>query len=216
MNILFVPSSPRGWQSYSHRVARQIVDDLIARTPGARVVVRDLARQPLPHVGAAFATGRVVTPDERSGSERQALTLSDALVDELFAADVIVIAAPMHNFGVPSSLKAWIDHIVRPGRTFTYSEKGPEGLMIGKKAVLALARGGIYSEGSMQAFDFQEPYLRAVLGFIGVTDVEVVRIEGVAFGEEAVGRALRSAEARAEAIAREIVAQVADSVPVAA
>ena len=216
MNILFVPSSPRGGESYSHRVARRIVDDLIARNPGARVVVRDVARQPLPHIGAAFASGRMVPAEKRSDADWQALALSDALVDELFAADVIVIAAPMLNFGVPSSLKAWIDHIVRPGRAFTYSDKGPQGLVTGKKAVFVFARGGVYSEGPMQALDFQEPYLRAVLGFIGITDVEVVRVEGVAFGEEAVNQALRSAEVRANAIVRRIVARIADDVRAAA
>ena len=110
----------------------------------------------------------------------------------------------MHNFGIPSSLKAWIDHIVRPGRTFSYSEKGPQGLVTGKKVVLVLARGGIYSAGPMQATDFQEPYLRAVLGFIGLTDVEVVRVEGVALGEKALSQALHSAEARADAVAHRI------------
>lgn len=216
MNILFVPSSPRGGESYSHRVARRIVDDLVARNPGARVVVRDVARQPLPHIGAAFASGRMVPAEKRSDADWQALALSDALVDELFAADVIVIAAPMLNFGVPSSLKAWIDHIVRPGRAFTYSDKGPQGLVTGKKAVFVFARGGVYSEGPMQALDFQEPYLRAVLGFIGITDVEVVRVEGVAFGEDAVNQALRSAEVRANAIVRRIVARIADDVRAAA
>ena len=210
MDILFVTSSPRGGQSYSFRVARRIVDDLAARNPGARVVVRDVARQPLPHIGAAFGTGRMVPAEKQSDAERQALVLSDTLVDELFAADLIVMAVPMHNFGLPSSLKAWIDHIVRPGRTLTYSEKGPLGLVTGKKAVLVFARGGVYSEGPMQPFDFQEPYLRAVLGFIGITDVEVVRVEGVALGEEAVSQALRSAEARAGTIVHRIVAQVAD------
>ena len=216
MNILFVPSSPRGGESYSHRVARRIVDDLVARSPGARVVVRDVARQPLPQIDAAFASGRMVPAEKRSDANWQALALSDALVDEVFAADVIVIAAPMHNFGVPSSLKAWIDHIVRPGRAFTYSDKGPQGLVTGKKAVFVFARGGVYSEAPMQALDFQEPYLRAVLGFIGITDVEVVRVEGVAFGEEAVNQALRSAEVRADAIGRRIVARTADDVRAAA
>lgn len=216
MNILFVSSSPRGGESYSHRVARRVVDDLIARNSGARVVVRDVARQPLPHVDSAFGTGRVVPAEKRSDADWQALVLSDKLVDELLAADMIVIAAPMHNFGLPSSLKASIDHVVRPGRTFSYSEKGPQGLATGKKAVLVLARGGVYSDGPMQAFDFQEPYLRAVLGFIGIADVDVVRVEGVAFGDEAAGQALRSAEVRADAIVRRIAGQVADDVRVAA
>ncbi|HEX8013215.1 MAG TPA: FMN-dependent NADH-azoreductase [Casimicrobiaceae bacterium] len=215
-NILFVPSSPRGWESYSHRVARGVVDDLLSRHPEARVVVRDVARQPLPHVGAAFAAGRAVPAEKRSDADRRALALSDALVDELFAADVIVIAAPMHNFSVPSSLKAWIDHIVRPGRTFAYSEKGPQGLVTGKKAVLVLAWGGVYSEGPLQAADFQEPYLRAGLGFIGITDVEVVRVEGLAFGEEAITQALRSAKAQAGAIVARIGGPIAEGVRAAA
>jgi len=215
-NILFVPSSPRGWDSYSHRIARRIVDDLLTRNPGGRVVVRDVAKRPLPHVGAAFAAGRAVPAEKRSDADRQAMALSDVLVDELFAADVIVIAVPMHNFGIPSSLKAWIDHIVRPGRTFSYSEKAPRGLVTGKKAVLVLASGGVYSQGPMQKADFQEPYLRAVLGFIGITDVEVVRVEGVALGEEAVNQSLRSAEARADAIVRRLAEPVPDGVRVAA
>ena len=212
-NILFVPSSPRGWDSYSHRIARRIVDDLKARDPEARVVVRDVAKQPLPHIGAAFAHGRVVPAEKQSDADRKALALSDTLVAELFAADVIVIAAPMHNFGVPSSLKAWIDHIVRPGRTARYSDKG---LVTGKKAVLVFARGGVYSEGPMQSFDFQEPYLRAVLGFIGITDVEVVRVEGVALGQQALSQALVSAEAQADAIVRRLAEPVPEGIRAAA
>src|SRR5712692_2084012 len=132
-NILFVLSSPRGWKSYSHQFASHIVDDLKTRHPGAKVVVRDVAKEPLPHVDEASVTGRVLQPEKRSPAEAKALAVSDALVVELAAADVVVLAVPMHNFGLPSSLKAWIDHIVRPGRTFSYSEKGPEGLLKGKR-----------------------------------------------------------------------------------
>jgi FMN-dependent NADH-azoreductase len=211
-NILFVPSSPRGWESYSHRVARRIVDDLIVRHPDARVIVRDVAKQPLPHIGAAFAAGRALPGEKRTALEQQALALSDALVDELLAADIVVVTVPMHNFGIPSSLKAWIDHIVRPGRTFSYSKKGAQGLVTGKKVVLVFARGGVYSDGPMRGFDFQEPYVRAVLGFIGVTDIDIVRVEGVAFGDEAARQALRSAEADADAIVGRISAPVTDDV----
>src|SRR3979411_2911288 len=132
----------------------------------------------------------------RGSREAKAPSLSAALVDELAAADVLVLAVPMYNFGLPSSLKAWIDHIVRPGRTFSYSEKGPEGLLKGKKAVVVVARGGAYSEGPAQQLDFQESYLRAVLGFIGITNVHVVRVEGVAMGEEALKNAMASAKAQ--------------------
>jgi FMN-dependent NADH-azoreductase len=202
-NILLVLSSPRGWKSHSHQFASHIVDDLKARHPGAKVVVRDVAKEPLPHVSEAFGTGRVLSPEKRSPVEAKALSLSDALVDELAAADVVVLAAPMYNFGLPSSLKAWIDHVVRPGRTFSYSEKGPEGLLKGKKAVVVVARGGVYSEGPAQQLDFQESYLRAVLGFIGITNVHVVRVEGVAMGEDALKNAMASARAQSEEVVRE-------------
>jgi len=202
-NILFVSSSPSGWNSYSHQFASHIVDDLKARHPGAKVVVRDVAKEPLPHVDAAFATGRALPPEKRSPAEAEALALSDILLAELEAADVLVLAVPMHNFGVPSTLKAWIDHVVRPGRAFSYSEKGPEGLLKGKKAVVVVARGGVYSEGPAQQFDFQEPYLRAVLGFIGITNVRVVRVEGMAMGEQALKNAMASAKAQSEKLVRE-------------
>jgi len=197
-SILFVSSSPRGAESYSHQIARRIVDDIKAGHSAAKVVVRDVAKDPLPHVGEAFVTGRLLPPEKRGPSEAKALAVSDALVDELSAADVIVLAVPMHNFGLPSSLKAWIDHIVRPGRTFSYSEKGPQGLLKGKKAIVVVSRGGVYSDGPMKKFDFQESYLRSVLGFIGITDVQVVRVEGVAMGEDAVKGAIASAKAQSE------------------
>jgi len=127
---------------------------------------------------------------------------SDKLIDELFAADVVVMAVPMHNFGLPSTLKAWIDHIARAGRTFAYSEKGPQGLLKEKKAILVLARGGVYSDGPAKPLDFQESYLRSILGFLGITDVQVVRVEGVAMGEDAVKRALASARAQADTVTR--------------
>jgi FMN-dependent NADH-azoreductase len=202
-NLLFVTSSPRARHSYSQQIARGIVDEMKIRDPGLQVVVRDLAKEPLAHASEDFATSRVLPPDQRDQAAVRALAVSDALVEELRAADIIVIAAPMHNFGIPSALKAWIDHIVRPGKTFTYSERGARGLVEGKKVVLVLARGGVYSSGPMQPFDFQEPYLRTVLGFLGMTDVEVVRIEGLALGEEAARTALASAKALAgEAVRR--------------
>ena len=201
-NILLVLGSPRDRASYSHQIGRRIVDDLKSRYPGAKVVVRNLAKEPLPDVTEGFVTGRVLGKEQRSATEAKALALSDVLTGELLAADVVVLATPMHNFGVSASVKAWIDHIVRPGVTFSYSDKGPTGLATGKKVILVLARGGIYSEGPMQQYDFQEPYLRAVLGFIGMTDVEVVRIEGVALGEDALRNAVTSAKAKADEIVR--------------
>jgi len=200
--ILLVLSSPRGQQSYSYQVASDIVDDLKLRHPGATLVVRDLAKEPLPHVGEAFVGGLFLPPERHTPDQASAMARSDELIDELFAADVVVIAVPMHNFGLPSTLKAWIDHIARAGRTFGYSEKGPEGLLKGKKVILVLARGGVYSDGPAKPLDFQESYLRSILGFLGITDVQVVRVEGVAMGEDAVKRALASARAQADTVTR--------------
>lgn len=203
-NILLVLSSPRGLQSNSNQVAVRLADDLKAQHPGAQVVVRDVAEQPLPHVGAAFVAGQLVPPEQRSPEQRQALAISDALVDELVAADVLVLAVPMYNFSLPSSLKAWIDHVVRAGRTFTYSETGPKGLLSGKKAIVVVSRGGVYSAGPAKQHDFQETYLRSVLGFIGIGAVEVVRVEGVAFGPDAASSAVASAHVRAGELVREL------------
>lgn len=201
-NILLVLGSPRGRASYSNQIARRIVDDLKSRHPAASVVVRDLSRAPAPAVTEAFADGRALAEDRRSSAEAQAIARSDALVGELLAADVVVLATPMHNFGISASMKGWVDQIVRPGVTFSYSAKGPEGLVRDKKAILVLARGGIYSDGPMKAFDFQEPYLRAVLSFIGFRDIDVVRIEGIALGEEALRNAVTSAKSRADELVR--------------
>jgi FMN-dependent NADH-azoreductase len=191
--ILFVNSSPRGAESYSQQVARSVVDDLVSQYSGAAVVTRDLAVNPPPHLGRAFVGGVAVAPDQRTAEQAEALAVSDELIDEVSTADVVVLAAPMHNFGLPSTLKAWIDHVVRGGRTFQYSSSGPKGLLTGKRAVLVLASGGVFSDGPYKPFDFQEPYLRAVLGFIGITDVEVVRVEGVAVSSIGPERAVASA-----------------------
>jgi len=204
-NILLVLGSPRGSASYSHQMGRRIVDDLKSRYPSAQVVVRNLGKEPLPQINDAFVTGRMLAANQRSASENQALALSDVLVGELMAADVVVLATPMHNFGISAAVKTWIDYIVRPGVTFSYSSSGAMGLVKDKKVILALASGSVYAEGPMKQYDFQEPYLRAVLGFIGMTDVEVVRIEGVGLGEDAVRNAVTSAKARADDIVGALV-----------
>jgi FMN-dependent NADH-azoreductase len=213
-NILLILGSPRDRASYSHQIGRRIVDDLKSRYPSAKVVVRNLAKEALPDVNEGFVTGRVLAPDKRSAAETEGLALSDVMVAELMAADVLVLATPMHNFGISAPVKKWIDQIVRPGVTFSYSDKGPLGLVQGKKLILVLASGGVYSEGPMKPYDFQEPYLRTVLGFIGMTDVEVIRIEGVAMGDDAVRNAVTSAKAQADAVVRVITSGA--SVPVLA
>jgi len=194
MNILHVTSSPRGSASYSNRVATEVLDELRARNPGATVTTRDLARDPLPHVGDDFVAATRSPNGPQTDAQRALLAQSDALVDELFAADVIVIAAPMINFTIPSNLKAWIDYVARAGRTFRYSEKGPEGLVTGKQVILVAARGGVYAANP--ALDFQVPYLKSVLGFIGMTDVEVLEVEGTAYGPDAAEKAVAAATAK--------------------
>ena len=157
----------------------------------------------IPNIQVRFdsvATNTTPTAALRGAGRPEATQLLERAV-ELFAADILIIAAGMINFGIPSSLKAYIDYVVRPGVTFRYGSDGPEGLVKAKKAYLVLARGGRYTEGPMQAFNFQDTYLKAALGFIGITDVEVIAVEGVAFGPEVAEKAYDSALARVDAIA---------------
>ena len=197
-NILLIQSSPKGPESCSNKVARALVNDLKARNPDAEVVTRDLGENPPPHIGSAYLAGLGAKPGQHTAEQAIALSVSDNLIDEVAAADLLVLAVPMHNFGPPSTLKAWLDHVIRGGRTFAYTQNGPQGLLKGKRAILVLSRGGVYSDGPAKAFDFQEPYLCTVLGFIGITDVEVVRVEGVAASaigpEKAVSSALQQSK----------------------
>jgi FMN-dependent NADH-azoreductase len=199
-NILLITSSPRAG-SYSTKVAHALANQLASREPSSRITVRDLNKNPLPHIDDSFAVARAVPPANLTHVQKASLALSDELVEELLAADSIIIAAAMINFGIPSNLKAYIDYIVRPGVTFNYSAKGPEGLVKGKKVYLVVARGGVYSEGPMQRFNFQDPYLRTALAFIGLEDVELITVEGVAFGPEAADRAVTNALTKVSGIA---------------
>lgn len=200
--ILVIDSSPRGSQSISRQVTKLVTDKLTAAHPGAKIVTRDLAAQPLPHLHENHINAYYTAPEQRDGTLKQVIKESDAAVDELLASDVVVIGAPMWNFSIPSVLKAWIDHVVRKGRTFNYSAAGVEGLVKGKKAIVVISSGGIYSQGPMQAMDFETTYLRGILGFIGITDVTFVRAEGVGMGEEAVKAALAAADQQATEAAK--------------
>jgi len=203
-NILYLNSSPRGSASYSQQVAENVIRDLRAHAPDAKVTLRDLAQAPLPHIDDDFVAATRGADGPRTQRQRAILAQSDALVDELLAADVVVIAAPMINFTVSTTLKSWFDYVARAGRTFRYSEAGPQGLVTGKRVILVSASGGIYS-GENAAFDFQVPWLRNILAFLGMTQVEVIRVEGTAMGPQAAEQAL----ARATAQARETVAALA-------
>ncbi|WP_163269216.1 FMN-dependent NADH-azoreductase [Chelativorans alearense] len=193
-SILLVTSSPRGQASHSTRLATELAEKLREAQPGSRLVKRDLVREPMPHIGSDFASG-IYTPEEaRTPEQARAVAVSDLAVDELFAADQIVIAAGMINFTIPSALKAWLDNVARSGRTFRYTENGPEGLVKGKKVYIVLASGGVYSEGPAASFDHAAPYMKSILAFLGMTDVEVIRIEGVAMGAEAEQQAVSKAQ----------------------
>jgi FMN-dependent NADH-azoreductase len=198
--VLLVTSSPRGAASHSTRIAQSLADKLVAGDPDAEIITRDLSKETLPHIGEDFVAGLFAPSDRLTAAQSAAIALSDRLIAEWFAADVIVLASSMINFGVSSTLKTYIDYLVRKGVTFSYTEKGPEGLVKGKKAFIVQASGGIYSEGPMKAIDFQEPYLKHILGFIGITDVEIIHIEGVAMGAEATEKALTAAAAKVSAI----------------
>lgn len=197
MNILQVNSSARIDGSHSTRLASALVERLRERHPQARVTVRDLARTPHPVLDEA-ALGALFTPAEQRTPEQAArVALDDALIAEIQAADVVVLGVPMYNFGVPAQLKNWIDAISRAKVTFQYTEKGPEGLLKGKKVYAVLTRGGIYRN---QPSDSQVPYLRTVLGFLGMTDVEFIYAEGLAMGPEAEQKALANARAEIDAV----------------
>jgi FMN-dependent NADH-azoreductase len=190
-NILYVTSSPRPDASLSNRVGQRLVDALRAAHPDATVTVRDLGRDPLPHIDQDFVIATRTPAGATTSAQRIAVSRSDALIAELARADIVVIAAGMINFSIPSTLKTWIDNIARPGRTFSYSEAGPKGLVTGKRVIVVAASGGIYSD--KRALDFQIPYLRQVLGFLGMTNVEVIDVEGTGLGPDAAENAVAAA-----------------------
>jgi FMN-dependent NADH-azoreductase len=192
MQLLHVDSSILGEGSVSRALSAQVVARWRERAPGLKVVYRDLAASPLDHVSLEWIGARATPAEARTPEQQRAAT--EEVIDEFLAADIVVIGAPMYNFGIPSQLKAWIDRLAVAGRTFKYTAEGPIGLAGGKKVIVVSSRGGIYSAGSPTAgFDFQEPYLRALFGFLGITDVEFIRAEGVAVSPVQKVRALAAA-----------------------
>lgn len=177
--ILIIESSPRGVESASRRLTGKLRERLQALYPQAKFIERDLAKDHLPHLD--YPTVKAISTRDRTeaGSLKSALRLSDQLTDEVLSSDLLAIASPMWNFGMPSSLKAWIDHVVRPGKTFNYAGAGVEGLARGKKAILVLASGGVFTAEPWKSWDTVEPYLRQILGFIGIDDIQTVRAQGI-------------------------------------
>jgi FMN-dependent NADH-azoreductase len=177
-------------------VSRTLVEDAVAHlvetNPFADVVRRDLGENPVPHLTTHTLNGVRGTP--QTHAEHRARELSDQLIAELRDADTIVIGAPMYNFGVTTGLRSWFDYVLRAGETFSYSAAGPKGLLEGKRVIVVESRGGLYSEGPASAVDFQEPYLRHLLGFIGLTDVTFVRAEKIGYGPDARTASLKQAK----------------------
>ncbi|TMH04991.1 MAG: FMN-dependent NADH-azoreductase [Betaproteobacteria bacterium] len=201
MNILQVNSSARSYAngegSQSTRLANELVAGLLAKNPAAALTVRDLAQKPHPVLDEA-ALGALFTPaDARTAEQAARAALDDALIAELKAADVVVLGVPMYNFGISSQLKNWIDAIARAKVTFEYTATGPRGLLTGKKVYAVLTRGGLY-RGTTN--DSQVPYLRTVLGFLGMTDVEFIYAEGLNMGPDAATAAIASARGEIEAL----------------
>ena len=192
MNILQINASARREGANSTRIANAIVARLRQAQPSARVTLRDLAVTPHPVLDEA-ALGALFTPaDQRSAEQAARVALDDTLIAEVQAADVLVLGVPMYNFGVPAQLKHWIDAVVRNGVTFRYTENGPEGLLKGKKVFVGLARGGRYRGTEA---DSQVPYLKTVLGFLGITELHFIYAEGLNMGAEAAQQGFAQAEA---------------------
>ena len=199
MNVLHLDASPRGERSHSRQLTRAFVEELRAAQPGATITYRDLGHEPVPHVSEAWIAGAFSDPSTHSPEAAAAIAVSNALVDELLASDVIVIGSPMYNFSISSTLKAYIDQIVRTGRTFdpaTYS-----GLATGKKLFVLDARGASgYGAGeAMEKLDFQDSYLKAIFGFLGITDITFVHDEKTMAGESELAHSLERVRQTARA-----------------
>jgi FMN-dependent NADH-azoreductase len=192
MKLLHIDSSARGTHSVSRQLSADIVAELKRQHAGVEVTYRDLNATALPHWAPVADASH---PDAIVASE---------VMEEFLAADLVVIGAPMYNFNISSSLKAWLDRVMVAGKTFRYGPNGPEGLAGGKQVIIASSRGGIYSSGPRVSMDFQEPYLRAALGFIGIADPQFVRAEGLAMGEEVKAKAFESARAAIAALTVEL------------
>ena len=197
-HVLIIESSARQQDSFSRQLTQQFIKQWHDAHPADTITVRDLALNPVPHLDANLLGGWMKPEAQRSIDQQASLRRSNELTDELLAADVLVMAAPMYNFAIPSTLKAWLDHVLRAGVTFKYTENGPQGLLVGKKAYVLTARGGIYA-GS--AADHQEPYLRQVMAFIGIHEVTFIHAEGMNLGGDFQEKGLNQAKAQLSELA---------------
>jgi len=202
MKLLHIDSSPLAGNSVSRQLTERVVAQWRATHPGTTVDYLDLAQDAPTHLNADSLGFRMgPKADGLTEVQKRENEISEKLVSQFLAADVIVVGAPMYNFSVPSQLKAWIDRVAQAGRTFTYTDKGPKGLAGGKTVIVASSRGGVYSTNpALAGLDHQESYLKTVFGFFGITDVQFVRAEGVAMGEAAKAQALGAAEVTIKAL----------------
>ncbi len=200
-NVLIIDSAATGESSVTRRLTAELEAVLRGRGP-VRIVRRDVGTHTIPHL-TAETTPAIRGAEAETDAAREALALSDELIAELKAADLVVIGAPMYNFGIPSTLKTWFDHVLRAGITFRYSEAGPEGLLKGKKTVVIESRAGLYSMGPSAPMDSQEPHLRTLLGFMGLDDAAFIRVEKLAFGPEQASASIAEATDRLRGLAAE-------------
>lgn len=207
MQILHLDSSIQAEASASRALTKAVVAALLKHHPGAVVAFHDLVKEAIPHldgpIGAGFRPLAFTVSDETTRREH---ARSDELVNELIGSDVIVIGAPMYNFSIASQLKAWIDRIIQPGKTFRYTEAGPIGLVGGKKVVIVSTRGGSYLADPMAAMDFQEAYLKTAFAFIGIKDVRFIRAENMSRGEDASANSMKNARNAVSPLVTELVA----------
>jgi FMN-dependent NADH-azoreductase len=201
MNILHIDSGILGEHSVSRRLTAAVVAQIKAEQPAASVTYRDLVSNPLPHLSGAHLMAANANPADVDAQVAADVAENSVVLEEFLAADTVVLGVPMYNFSLPSQLKAWIDRVAVAGKTFRYTAEGPEGLAAGKKVIVISTRGGHYSAGPAAVMDHQESYLLAVLGFFGITDIEIVRAEGLNLSAdskiEAISEAERSISARA-------------------
>ncbi len=192
--LLRIDASARLHDSHSREIADYFQARWLQQHPDDEVVVRNLMHNPVPHIEAATITGFYTPASEHDAALQTATALSDQLIEELMSSDILLISTPMYNFSTPSALKAWVDQIVRIGHTFNFDpEKGFTGLVQGKRAVVVTATGAVFSNPAMSAFNFLEPYLRTLLGFLGITDSHFVSIEGTTTDEAAMENSKRTA-----------------------
>ncbi|HLI76073.1 MAG TPA: NAD(P)H-dependent oxidoreductase [Acidobacteriaceae bacterium] len=201
MKILHLDSSVTGEKSVSRPLSQAAAEKLKAANPGAEYVYRDLVKNTLRHYTAVLRTfGDDLS--QVTDQQKAEMETGKEILEEFLSSDLILIGCPMYNFGISSQLKAWVDLICVPGKTFTYGANGPEGLAGGKRVVVISSRGGLYGPGSpTQAYDHQEQYLRHVLGFLGITDITVITAEGVAYGPEKAAEAVAAAKQKIEQLA---------------